>query len=135
MKNIAKKGFVLLSLLFLAFFITGCGKPNTLEEYINSNKKEKESIESLETDSLKIEVKDNLFTYIFDTKNLGIADEEVAKSSIMKESFEKTLSSSSSVYENLAKQYEDTTGISGIQVKVKYVYGDYVIYEKTFSAK
>ena len=116
---------------------TACSsQPKTIEAYLEQDASAMQEInETAQQVDMTVEVKDNLITYTYDVANLGDAiDEELAKSEELKTTITTTIDSTEGNFQQLCSQLESETGIKGVQMKVKYVYKDYVITERTFSA-
>ena len=68
-KKIITSGIILSLIMAMAMLFAGCGSsPETLEEYINSDSEAQETIDSLSSDGMNVDVKGNVvtFTYTYD---------------------------------------------------------------------
>ncbi len=134
MKNTKK----MLSVLMIAMLalscmvLTSCGT-KTLEEYINSDSDLKKEVESFSTDNMTVKVKDNNLTFEYKFEDMELTDD---LRTTLKAEIEKQMDTQDSQFENIAKEMEDETGISGIKVVVRYVESDgTVLYENSYTAK
>ena len=90
-KQIITSIFLVISVVILA----SCGKPSTLEEYINKDADAKAEIEKIaETSGLSVNVKENTLEYGYDVSTISDAfTEEIAMDSETKKEFESALES------------------------------------------
>lgn len=110
---------ILSLILSMSVVLTGCGASN-LEEYVNSNNEAKQALESMKTDALNVEVKENtiIYTYTY---------EQTFDSSVVEAlsgSIESTLDESSSSFTSMADTLEKESKIEEVTVKVIYLNGD-----------
>ncbi len=101
----------------MALLFAGCGSsPETLEEYINSDSEAQETIDSLSSDGMNVDVKGNVvtFTYTYDQT----FDEDTIAA--MKPEMESAMNSMESTFTGVASDLEEGSGITGVTVKVIY---------------
>lgn len=119
LKKILTSGIILSLILAMAVAFSGCGGPETLEEYIASDTEAQESIDSLATSGLEVEVKGNTLTYTyqydqtFDSATLSLMETELASA----------MSSMDSTFQSVVDMLEEGSEIDGITVKVVYTDG------------
>lgn len=133
--KIKKQIITFIILVISVVILASCGKPSTLEEYINKDSDAKAEIEKIaETSGLSVNVKENTLEYGYDVSTISDAfTEEIAMDSETKKEFESALESQKSVFENLCKTLEEASEVEGVKVLVKYTYKDKTIAEKTFT--
>ena len=105
-----------LGLVFTMFLTSGCGGPKTLEEYIESDKDAKETIDSMTTDQMKVNISGNTLTYTY-TYDQTFEGEHLE---LMKEELEKAMEKQSSTFESIGETLEKNSGIDDVEVKVIY---------------
>lgn len=116
-----KKITMILSLSFImTILLAGCGAPSTLEEYINSNEEAKNTVDSMASDQMNVEVTGNTLTYTY-TYNQTFTGETLEA---VKEELENAMESQSSTFENIGKTLEQESGIEDITVRVVYANED-----------
>jgi len=123
MKKMSKSlltALVLSLILSLSVVLTGCGGPATLEEYISSNEEAKQSLESMNTGGLNVEVKENTIIYTYQYEQTF--DESVVNA--LSGQIESTLDSSSSSFTSMADTLEQESGVEEVSVKIIYLNGD-----------
>lgn len=111
---------ILSLVLAMSVALTGCGGPATLEEFVNSDSEAMQALESLNSDGLTVEVKENtvIYTYQYDqTFDSSVID-------AMKGSIESTMNNSASTFTTMADTLEEQSGIEEVNVKVVYLNGD-----------
>lgn len=116
-KRILTGSLILSLILAMAIMFTGCGGPETLEEYVNSDSEAKETIDSMSTSGMSIDITDNTVTYTYTYDQTF--DQEIIDQ--MAPEMEKTMNSMSSTFEGVASTLEEGSGIDGIVVKVVYL--------------
>lgn len=131
-----KKGLLLVICLICTFILVGCSsKSITLEEYVKKDKNTMESINNIgDSSDMKITIKDNSLIYVYDISGMSQITEDIAKSDSMKEALEESLNNTSSTFTNLCDSLVKETGISDINIIVKYSYKETPIFEKTFTS-
>ena len=93
----------------------------------------KKEVESFSTDNMTVKVKDNDLTFEYKFEDMELTDD---LRTTLKAEIEKQMDTQDSQFENIAKEMEDETGISGIKVVVRYVESDgTVLYENSYTAK
>lgn len=116
-----KKITMILSLSFImTILLAGCGAPSTLEEYINSNEEAKNTVDSMASDQMNVEVTGNTLTYTY-TYNQTFTGETLEA---VKEELENAMESQASTFENIGKTLEQESGIEDITVRVVYANED-----------
>ena len=116
-KKIITSGIILSLIMAMAMLFAGCGSsPETLEEYINSDSEAQETIDSLSSDGMNVDVKGNVvtFTYTYDQT----FDEDTIAA--MKPEMESAMNSMESTFTGVASDLEEGSGITGVTVKVIY---------------
>ena len=134
-----KKSILALTLSFvlaMTMSLASCSKePTNLEEYIKQNPESMDQIQQkADENQLEITVTENDVVYVYDLANQEGVSEELATSDYMKQALTDALASVSSSFSGMVTQLEETSGMTGIQIIVKYVYGETVIVEQTFNA-
>lgn len=122
---------VVVMIIALISSFAGCTKkPSTLEEYVNSNEKAKETIEAFSSPESGLEIKIEENTLIYEFKyDVVFSDEEVA---LISAELEEAIESMPG-YGTLKSSLMDETGIDGIIVKLIYLNGDgKEIYSKSY---
>lgn len=110
-------GSIILSLIMaMAVMLSGCGEPETLEEYVNNDSEAKQQIESMSSSGMDIDITDNTLTYTY-TYDQTFDDATIQ---LMKPEMESAMSSMSSTFEGVADSLEEGSGIENITVKVIY---------------
>ena len=136
-----KKSIIIFIILMVACLaLTACGGGSTpasdntpdptLESWMAEHPEEMEDVE--EEEGMEILFEGNTLIYKYDITVLGI-DEETATSDEAIAIFEQGLDDQEETFKNVASSLEKQTGISGIEVKVVYTFGDTVLIEKTFT--
>ena len=110
---------LLTLVLSMSVVLTGCGT-STLEEYVNSNKEAKQSLEAMSTGGLNVEVKDNTIIYTYTYEQTF--DSSVV--SALSGTIESTLDDSSASFISMADTLEKESGIEEVTVKIIYLNGD-----------
>ena len=110
---------ILSLILSMSVVLTGCGT-STLEEYVNSNKEAKQSLEAMSTGGLNVEVKDNTIIYTYTYEQTF--DPSVV--SALSGTIESTLDDSSASFTSMADTLEKESGIEEVTVKIIYLNGD-----------
>ena len=107
-------------LIAMMVFFTGCGGPQTLEDYVNDNDEIKTEIDSYSQEGMTVEIKENVLSYVYqyaDTYDESMVEDMAAQ-------FESAMASVSSTFSNIASTLEEETEIDGITVRVTYLNGD-----------
>lgn len=113
--------------------LTSCGGPKNLEEYVNNDSEAKKQIESYSTDNMAVKINENDIIFEYKFEDMELTDDVRA---VMKAELEKQMASQASTFENIAKQFEEETELTGIKVIVKYLEPDgTVLYENSYTAK
>ena len=108
----------------------------TLEDYINTNDAARDQIvQSTEGTDVTISVSDNTLIYTYDLSTSNSMTPELAESDEMKEALGETLDASDDKFIELCAGLEKDTGISGVSVRVDYVYGDEVLVSRTYTSE
>ena len=115
-KKILTSGVILSLILIMAVVFSGCGGPKNLEEYVNDNTEAKQSIDSLSTSGMTVDVKGNTLTYTYEYDQTF----DSSTMALMKTEMEKAMSSMDSTFESVVDTLEEGSGIDGITVKVIY---------------
>ena len=159
MKKISILILILILTLTVSVFMTGCGgssdteepadtsepaetddpedsAPATFEEYVQANESFLKSFQSSEDEKgVKVTAEGNSLIYSFDFSKMEGYEKESVTGDDSKEYLESGLEDGASTFVNIADVVEKQTGISGIEVIVKYVWEDEVIYERTFTSE
>ncbi len=126
---------VLLSLVMIVAMTACSSAPKTIEEYIDNDKESKEQVEDAATQAgLAVDFSGNDVVYTYDLSTLENVSEEVIKSDLMVEQLTAALQATEGTFSGLCKQLEKESKIEGVQIIVKYTYGDEEIVSKTFNA-
>ena len=123
MKGKKAIALILIAVMILAVLLTSCGgsKASNLEEYVSGDEELKAELDKIANDNgLAIDVTENLmiFTYTYPEK-FDEAMKEQAGPLI-----EQALASYESTFQGLAKDLEESTGLSGVTIKVQYLDAD-----------
>lgn len=113
-KKILTSGIVVSLLLAMAVMFAGCGGPETLEEYINSDEEAKSTIDSLSTSGMTVDVTGNTLTYTYPQTF------DAATVELMKSELENAMESMDSSFESIGDTLEEGSGIDDITVRVVY---------------
>lgn len=134
-----RKKITLLLILVLAAALTAAGcskKPETLEEYAESNSEISEKIgEVSESSGVNIEIKGNDIIYSYDLASIEGYTEEVVKNEAAVEALSDALDKSGENFVSICKSVQEAAGISGVQAIVSYTFNDEVVVSKTFTAE
>lgn len=116
LKRFFATGVVLSLILAMAIAFSGCGGPETLEEYVNSDEEAKASIESMSTSGMTIDITGNTLTYTYTYPQTY----DAATIEAMEEQIESAMDSMESTFESIGDTLEEESGIDDITVKVIY---------------
>lgn len=101
----------------MAMLFAGCGSsPETLEEYINSDSEAQETIDSLSSDGMNVDIKGNVITFTY-TYDQTFDEDTIAA---MKPEMESAMNNMESTFTGVASDLEEGSGITGVTVKVIY---------------
>ncbi len=136
MKRRTITALVISMILAMTMSFASCSKePTNLEEYVNQNQESMQKIqETADQNHLAIDIAENDVTYTYDLANQEGITEEIATSDKMKEALSTSLGQVSETFAALAKQLEEESGMTGVQIIVKYTYGETPLAEKTFNS-
>ena len=133
-----KKGLISLLLLLvmaMSVFLASCGGPKTIEEYISKDSDAAKQVqEAADTAGLGVEFSGNDVIYTYDISTIDGVTEEVGKSDMMIEQLGSALDSQGNTFIGLCKQLEEESKIEGVQIIIKYMYGDELLVTKTFNS-
>lgn len=137
MKKRTVKAFVCAALMAMAFSVTACGSPKTLEEYMTSSPEVKKEMEdqiansSIDGISISYEVKANEFTATF-----AFEDESLLTDEVRENVSSTSLEAAADSFGALAGQLDDMIEQKGAcTFTIKYVDPDgNVLGEKSFKA-
>ena len=115
-KKILTSGIVVSLLLAMAVMFAGCGGPETLEEYINSDEEAKSTIDSLSTSGMTVDVTGNTLTYTYTYPQTF----DAATVELMKSELGNAMESMDSSFESIGDTLEEGSGIDDITVRVVY---------------
>lgn len=118
-KKILQVSLILSLLMAMTLMFAGCGGPETLEEYVNSDSEAQEMIDSLSSSGLSVDVTDNTLTCTYAYSDT-FDDETI---SAMQDAIESQITKLSSTFESAATTLEEGSGIDDVTVKVVYVDG------------
>ena len=128
LKGILKRAGTVLVVLVVTAAVSGCGQDN-LQQKIKKDDNLKAQIESMAVEGLKVSVKDNQITYVYDYDQTF--DEDTLK--VVVPELEKLMKNTDSIYEDMVESVKKASGISEVSVKVQYNNGDgTVMYEKVY---
>ena len=127
-KGIIKRaGTVAVALLVVAS-MSGCSQDN-LQKRVQEDADLKAQIESMAVEGLKVSVKENQITYVYDYEQTF--EEEILE--VMVPELENLMKNTDSLYEDVVAEIKKVTGIREVSVKVQYNNGDgQSIYEKVY---
>ena len=107
----------------------------TIEEYVKNDTDAMAKIKSAAADGgLDVTYSGNDIIFTYDLSSLEDVTEEVIKSDIMLEQLTSDLDSEGETFGDMCKKLEEQSGIEGIQIVIKYTYGDETIITKTFNS-
>lgn len=133
-----KKKFTILTILTLCLclMLSACAKtPTDLEGYIKSNEEVKSQIESEAVGKgMKIEVKGNTVSYVYDLANADGINEESIMDPVVQEGLAKALGEGKAQFVSTCKELEETTGLTGISITVTFEYNGEQIASQTYSS-
>lgn len=133
-----KKSIIALLLclvMVMSVFLSSCGKPKTIEEYIKNDKEAEEQLQQVaDTAGLAIDFSGNDVIYTYDISTIENVTEEVGKSDLMKDQLAAALESQGNTFIGLCKQLEEESKIEGVQIVINYTFGDEVLVNKTFNS-
>ena len=141
-KNLKSKlllGMVIVLAMGLSLCACGGGgdaeEPMTIEKYAAENPDFQDQLDSYseEDDSVLVTAEGNDLVFSYDVAKLGLS-EEMAKSDTIKASLDEELDKQAETFESIAKTIESTTGVNGVNVVVKYLYGDTEICSRSFNS-
>lgn len=117
-KKIITSGIILSLIMAMALLFAGCGSssPETLEDYINSDSEAQETIDSLSSDGMNVDVKGNVITFTY-TYDQTFDEDTIAA---MAPEMESAMDSMESTFTGVAADLEEGSGITGVTVKVVY---------------
>jgi transcriptional regulator with PAS, ATPase and Fis domain len=120
--------------LLMALVMSSCEKkPETLEEFVNSNEDSMKDIQKTADESgLKVDIKGNEVTYSYDISDYDGMTEEIAKGDQMKKALEDALNDASDTFTGLCGDLEEESGIEGVTIKVNYTYKDENLITKVY---
>ena len=111
-KKIITSGIILSLIMAMAMLFAGCGSsPETLEEYINSDSEAQETIDSLSSDGMNVDIKGNVITFTY-TYDQTFDEDTIAA---MKPEMESAMNNMESTFTGV-----EGSGITGVTVKVIY---------------
>ena len=136
MKKRSLIAIIMILTMGLSLLLSSCfKKPDNLEGYVKSNKEVMEQIESeASTQGMKVEVKGNAISYVYDLASAAGVDEESIKDPVVQEGLTKVLEEGKDQFIASCKELEDTTGLSGISITVTFEYNGETIATQTFSS-
>ncbi len=118
MKNMMKKGILLVFVLSMVLAVTACGKPDTFEEYLKGDEEMSKQLDQVANmdENMDCFVKDNTITfkYVFP---MEFSEEETT---VVKTQLESAIEAQVSVFENVLKQAKEATEIDEINIKLIY---------------
>ena len=132
-------GMVIVLAMGLSLCACGGGgdaeEPMTIEKYAAENPDFQDQLDSYseEDDSVLVTAEGNDLVFSYDVAKLGLS-EEMAKSDTIKASLDEELDKQAETFESTAKTIESTTGVNGVNVVVKYLYGDTEICSRSFNS-
>lgn len=107
---------------------------SSLEEYMAKNPNEMDTLNSEgEEKGVEIKIDGNTLYYIYDLSQTDI-DEEKAKSTEIQTLLQESVDKQKPIYTRIAKTIEDSTGLNGVIVVLRYTYNDETIIEQTFTS-
>lgn len=116
LKKVFTTSVALSLILAMAIAFSGCGGPETLEEYVNSDDDAKATIESLSSSGMTIDITGNTLTYTYAYSQTY----DAATIEAMEEQIESAMDSMESTFESIGDTLEEESGIDDITVKVVY---------------
>ncbi len=135
MKKRSIIAFLLCFVMMLSVFLTACGSPKTIEEYIGKNKEAAEEVQqAADTAGLAVDFSGNDVIYTYDISTIDGVTEEVGKSDMMIEQLGAALDSQGNTFVGLCKQLEEESKIEGVQIIINYTFGEEVLVTKTFNS-
>ncbi|MBR0399908.1 MAG: DUF4854 domain-containing protein [Mogibacterium sp.] len=125
---------IMIMALLMALVMSSCEKkPETLEEFVNSNEESMEDIQKTADESgLKVDIKGNEVTYSYDISDYDGMTEEIAKGDQMKKALEDALNDASDTFTGLCGDLEEESGIEGVTIKVNYTFKDENLITKVY---
>ena len=134
MKRKSLISIIMVMTLLMALMMSSCEKkPETLEEFVNSNEDSMEDIQKTADESgLKVSIKGNEVTYSYDISDYDGMTEEIAKGDQMKKALEDALNDASATFTGLCGDLEEESGIEGVTIKVNYTYKDENLITKVY---
>lgn len=135
MKKRSLIALLLCFVMMLSVFLTACGSPKTIEEYIDKNKDAAEEVQNAaDTAGLAVDFSGNDVIYTYDISTIDGVTEEVGKSDMMIEQLGAALDSQGNTFVGLCKQLEEESKIEGVQIIINYTFGEEVLVTKTFNS-
>lgn len=131
-------GMVIILAMGLSLCACGGGgdaeEPMTIEKYAAEHSDFQDQLNSYseEDDSVVVTAEGNDLVFSYDVAKLGLS-EEMAKSDTIKASLDEELDKQAETFESTAKTISSTTGVEGVNVVVKYLYGEDEICTRSFS--
>lgn len=132
-------GMVIVLAMGLSLCACGGGgdaeEPMTIEKYAAENQDFQKQLDSYSEgdDSVKVTAEGNDLVFAYDTAKLGIS-EEMANSDGIKTALDEELDKQGDTFVSTAKTMESTTGVKGVNIVVKYMYGDTEICSRSFNS-
>lgn len=131
MKNMMKKGILLVFVLSLALSISACGKPDTFEEYLKTDEEMSQQLDKVANmdENMDCFVKENTITfkYVFP---MDLSEEQ---KELVKTELESAMDTQASVFENVLTEAKEQTEIDKINIKVIYAdKDDNELYSRVF---
>lgn len=110
-------------------------EPMTLEKYVEGDPEVQQSIDRAMSDSnVLVEVKENSIVYSFDLSKMDGYTEELVHTEEIQSALQSAIDGAGGTFGGVAKQVEETSGLTGITAVVNYTWGDEVIVTKTFTS-
>ena len=122
--------------LILSMSLSACAKkPDTLEGFVKTNPDVQEQINSAAVDeNMFVEIKGNDISFTYDLSNAAGASADSLKDATVQEGLQKLIEDSADRFKTICKEIESTSGLSGINLTISFVYEGETIATKTFSA-
>ena len=108
----------------------------TLEDFVKYNSDARAQIEqSVDGTNVSVNIDGNTLVYLYDLSETEGLTEETAESDEVKSSLEATLDSGDDNFIELCKSLETDTGISGITVEIRYIFGEKTVLSRKYTVE
>ena len=124
-------------ILVFAMLLSACSKkePDTLESLMKSDSEVLGSIQQeAESNGVKLSISGNEITYEYDISNQNDVDEKMLENEEYIKKYNTALDAGAGIFEDYVKQTEETSGIEGLSMVVKYTYKGKEIASRVFTS-